>query len=82
MGALERVIRGGYVLGALSARGMAGAFYAARGWQVWTGTTSMLTPEGVARAEDEEGGVYVLPGSAPLTLRGDLACDWRDGDPW
>lgn len=34
MEALERVIRRGYVLGGLSASGMAGAFYAARGWQV------------------------------------------------
>jgi hypothetical protein len=33
-------------------------------------------------AEDEEGGIYVLPGSAALTAGGDLACDWRDGDPW
>jgi hypothetical protein len=35
----------------------------------------------VERAEDEEGSIYVLPGSAPLTA-GDLACDWRDGEPW
>lgn len=82
MAALERVIRRGYVLGALSASGTAGAFYAARGWRVWTGTVSVLTPGGVQRAEDEEGGIYVLPGSAPLTAGGDLACDWRDGDPW
>ena len=31
---LERVIRRGYVCGALSASGMAGAFYPSRGWQV------------------------------------------------
>jgi aminoglycoside 2'-N-acetyltransferase I len=82
MGTLERVIRQGYVLGALSTSGMAGAFYAARGWQVWTGTVSVVTPHGVERAEDEEGGIYVLPGSASLTAGGDLACDWRDGEPW
>lgn len=82
MGSLERVIRRGYVCGALSASGIAGAFYASRGWQVWTGTISVVTPHGVERAEDEEGGIYVLPGSAPLTVGGDLACDWRDGEPW
>lgn len=81
MGALERVTRGGYVLGALSASGVAGAFYAARGWQVWTGTVSVLTPHGVQRAEDEEGGIYVLPVGAAMTAGGDLACDWRDGEP-
>ncbi len=57
MEALERVIRRGYVLGALSATAMAGAFYAARGWQVWTGTISVVTPNGVKRAADEEGGI-------------------------
>jgi aminoglycoside 2'-N-acetyltransferase I len=82
MEALERVIRHGYVLGALSASGMAGAFYAVRGWQVWTGTISVVTPGGIERAEDEEGGIHVLPGSAALRRDGDLACDWRDGDPW
>ncbi len=82
MGSLERVIRRAYVCGALSASRMAGAFYASRGWQVWTGTTSVVTPHGVERAEDEEGSIYVLPGSASLTAGGDLACDWRDGEPW
>ncbi len=82
MEALEGVIRRAYVLGALSASGMAGAFYAARGWQVWTGTVSVVTPDGVQRAEDEEGGIFVLPGSSALAADGDLACDWRDGEPW
>lgn len=61
---------------------MAGVFYAAGGWQVWTGTISVVTPHSVERAEDEEGSIYVLPGSAALTASGDLACDWRDGEPW
>ena len=82
MEALEGVIRRAYVLGALSASGMAGAFYAARGWQVWTGTVSVVTPDGVQRAEDEEGGIFVLPGSSALAADGDLACDWRNGEPW
>lgn len=82
MEALEDVIRRAYVVGALSASGMAGAFYAARGWQLWTGTISVVTPDGVQRAADEEGGIYVLPGGAPLNAAGDLACDWRNGDAW
>ena len=82
MTALERVVRRGYVLGALSASGAAGDFYARRGWQVWPGTISVVTPRGLERATEEEGGVHVLPGSAPLPSGGDLACDWRDGDPW
>lgn len=82
MEALERVIAGAYDIGALSASGMAGNFYASRGWQVWPGTISVLTPDGVKRAEDEEGGIYVLPAAAHPFLGGDLACDWRDGEPW
>jgi aminoglycoside 2'-N-acetyltransferase I len=82
MEALERVIRGSYELGALSASGAAGAFYTSRGWQVWSGTASVLTPCGVERAEDEEGGIHVLPVSATLLPDGDLTCDWRDGEPW
>ena len=39
-------------------------------------------PHGLERAEDEEGGIYVLPGSAPLTVGRGLACDWRDGTHW
>ena len=39
MAALERVVRGAYELGALSATGEAAAFYAARGWQLWQGPT-------------------------------------------
>lgn len=82
MAALERVIVGAYDIGALSASGMAGAFYASRGWLVWPGTLSVLTPHGLERAEDEEGGVYVLPAGEQPAMSGDLACDWRDGEPW
>jgi aminoglycoside 2'-N-acetyltransferase I len=82
MAALERIIAGAYDIGALSASGMAGDFYASRGWQVWPGTISVLTPRGLARVEDEEGGVYVLPAGLRPVMAGDLACDWRDGEPW
>ncbi len=79
---LERVIAGAYVLGALSSSEEALDFYARRGWRNWEGATFALTPAGVQRTADEDGGIYVLPGSAPLDLTGDLICDWRDGELW
>jgi aminoglycoside 2'-N-acetyltransferase I len=82
MAALERVIRGAYEIGALGASDEAADFYAARGWQLWTGTASVIAPGGIERTEDEEGAIYVLPVSAELTPGGDLACDWRGGDVW
>jgi aminoglycoside 2'-N-acetyltransferase I len=81
MRALERVVRGAYDLGALSG-GAAADFYAARGWQRWQGPTSVLTPAGIARTQEEDGFVYVLPLRVPLDLSGELTCDWRDGDVW
>ena len=36
----------------------------------------------IARTEEEDGCVYVLPGDIPLDLSGELTCDWRDGDVW
>lgn len=82
MSTLERVVRGAYDLGALSATDAAAEFYAARGWQGWRGPTFALTPTGVRRTEDEDGGVYVFPVTAALELSGELTCDWRDGDVW
>jgi aminoglycoside 2'-N-acetyltransferase I len=82
MGALERVIRGGYDLGALGATDEAVDFYLSRGWRRWEGPTSVLTPKGIERTPDCDDCVYVLPGTAPLDLAGELTCDWRDGDAW
>jgi aminoglycoside 2'-N-acetyltransferase I len=82
MAVLERVIRGGYEIGALGASEEAADFYAGRGWQRWTGTASVVTPGGIERTAEEEGGIYVLPVGVELTPDGDLACDWRDGDVW
>ena len=82
MDALERIIGRAYDLGALGATDEAAAFYAARGWQPWRGRCSALTPGGVARTEDEEGAIFVLPGPVPLDLDGELTCDWRGGDVW
>jgi aminoglycoside 2'-N-acetyltransferase I len=82
MNELERVIRGAYDLGALGATDDGAALYTARGWRKWEGPTSTLTPKGIVRTPEEDGFIYVLPGSAPLDLSGELTCDWRDGDVW
>lgn len=82
MDALERVIRGAYDLGALGATDEAAGFYASRGWTLWEGPTSALTPTGIARTEDADGAVFVLAITAPLDVSGELTCDWRDGDVW
>jgi aminoglycoside 2'-N-acetyltransferase I len=82
MAALERVIRGAYDLGALGATDEALRFYEGRGWRRWEGPTSALTPDGIARTADEDGGILVLPVGVPLDLTGPLVCDWRDGDVW
>jgi aminoglycoside 2'-N-acetyltransferase I len=80
--ALERVIRGAYQVGALGSTEEALAFYAGRGWQLWRGPTSALTPRGIEPTPDDDGGVLVLPISAELDLDGRLTCDWRGGDVW
>jgi len=82
MDALERVVRGAYQLGALGATDAAAAFYAARGWTLWRGPCSALTPSGVRRTEEDDGCIYVLPLELQLDLFSELTCDWRDGDPW
>ncbi len=82
MAALERVVRGAYELGALGATQETATFYAARGWQQWTGTASVVAAAGLQRTPDEEGGIYVLPVTVQLRPDGDLACQWRGGDVW
>jgi aminoglycoside 2'-N-acetyltransferase I len=82
MAALERVVRGAYDLGALASSEEGLPFYTARGWQRWQGPTFALTPLGIARTEEDDGGVFVLPVGVPLDVAGELVCDWRDGDVW
>jgi len=82
MGELERIIRGGYELGALGASEDGAGLYRARGWQCWSGTVSVLGPRGIERCPEEDGSIYVLPVTAELEWSGDLACEWRDGDVW
>ncbi len=82
MAALEQVIQGAYEIGALAASDQGAAFYAARGWQPWSGTASVITPNGIRRTEEDEDCIYLLPMGVQMTPSGDLACDWRDGDVW
>ena len=82
MAALEQVARGSYELAALGSTDEGLPFYASRGWQVWPGPTSALTPDGVVRTPDDDGAVLVLPLSAPLDPQAALTCDWREGDVW
>lgn len=82
MDALDRVAERAYDLAALSATDDAAPFYVARGWQLWRGPSSALTPAGIRPTPDDDGGIYVLPFGADLDLFGELTCDWRDGDVW
>jgi aminoglycoside 2'-N-acetyltransferase I len=82
MAAMEEVARAAYELAALAATEEAAAFYAARGWRLWEGPTFALTPSGTVRTDEADGWIYVLPMAAQLDLRGEIVCDWRDGDVW
>lgn len=81
MAELERVIHRAYDLGALSASDQGAPLYTARGWQRWSGQVHALSPHGIVRLPEEEGGVYVRPAlAAPLDPAHELVLDWRDGD--
>ena len=82
MAALERVLRGAYDLGALGSTDEGVPFYLARGWQLWRGPTSALTPDGIRRTPDDDGAIYVFELAVPLDLDAELTCGWRDGDVW
>lgn len=82
MAALERVLRAAYDVGALSATDAGADFYARRGWQLWRGPSSALTPAGTLPTPEEDGSIYVFPAGAQLDVTGELTCDWRDGDLW
>jgi aminoglycoside 2'-N-acetyltransferase I len=82
MSALERMVRSAYHLGALGASPDGAPMYASRGWQLWRGPSSALTPDGIRRTADKDGFIYVLPVSAPVDVSGELICDWRPGSLW
>ena len=80
---VERLIAGGFELGALAASDAGERLYTARGWMPWPGATAALTPDGVVEVPDQ--GVFVLPTPhTPLQLDPTtrLVCDWRRGDLW
>jgi len=79
---LERLIRGGYDIGALGSSEDGVPFYSDRGWRPWQGPLWALTPRGVVRTSEEDGWIYVLSDDASLDLGQSLTCDWRDGDVW
>jgi aminoglycoside 2'-N-acetyltransferase I len=71
-----------YDVGPLGASEQAAAFYATRGWKVWQGPSSALTPTGIKPTSEDDGCIYVFPLAVPLDLGGGLTCDWRAGDVW
>jgi aminoglycoside 2'-N-acetyltransferase I len=82
MAEIERIIQRAYDIGALGSTDLAEPFYAGRGWQVWRGPLSAITPEGTRRTPDEDGSIYVFSGGQPMDVSGRLTCDWREGDVW
>ena len=82
MSALERVVRSAYQLGALGASTDGSRLYTSRGWQLWRGPSSVMTPDGIRRTPGNDGVIYVLPVSEPVDVAGELICDWRPGALW
>lgn len=78
----ERLVQAAYELGALSASDEGARLYERRGWLRWRGPTGVLTPGGLLRTPDDDGGLFVFPVHAPLDLGATLACDLRTGDVW
>lgn len=75
----ERLIDGGYDLGALSASASGRGLYLARGWVPWPGPTAVLTTSGVVRTPEDDDSTLVRGAGSP---GGTLVCDWRAGDVW
>ncbi|GAB3354141.1 GNAT family N-acetyltransferase [Modestobacter lapidis] len=83
MAPVERLVSGGFELGALAASEDGARLYARRGWLPWAGPLAALTPTGVVPTPD--GPVFVLPTPStprPLDLDRTLTCDWRRGTLW
>ncbi len=80
MAVLERYVRSGYQVGALGASTEGSHLYASRGWQLWRGPISAMTPDGIRPTPSAM--VYVLPVSEPVDLRAELTCDWRPASLW
>ena len=81
----ETIIGTRHQLGALNAVETAADFYAARGWQPWTGHTQAAGPAGVIDTYDAADRIYLLSTAGqdqPLDAEIALICDWRPGDLW
>lgn len=81
MDAVERLAAAAYPVTALSTAESSRGFYERRGWTCWRGPTSVISPSGLQRTPDDDGGVYVRT-ALPLDVSGPIACDWRAGDVW
>lgn len=79
---LEQIAARAYDVVALSATTAGAGLYAARGWQLWRGRLSSLTPRGTVEVPGDRHRLYVRPGAASLDLDGELTADWREGDVW
>jgi aminoglycoside 2'-N-acetyltransferase I len=82
MEVLERVIRSAYQFGALGASEAGSRLYASRGWELWRGPSSAMTPDGLRRTDGSDGFIYVLPVSVPVDVSGELTCDFRPASLW
>jgi len=71
-----------YDLLALSASKRGVPLYVSRGWSLWRGPSSVLTPDGPVPTPDDDGSIYVLPGGSGVDPDGPITCDWREGDVW
>lgn len=82
MSEVMRVLRGEFVLGALSTSRH--GFYERLGWERWRGPTFVRHGRELARTEDEDDGVMVLRfgHSLELDLNGSISCEARTGDDW
>jgi aminoglycoside 2'-N-acetyltransferase I len=67
MDPVERLVAGGFELGALAASDDGARLYERRGWLPWAGPLAALTPQGIVPTPDEQVFVLATP-STPLTL--------------
>lgn len=80
MAALEELAPA-YDLLALCSSEQGRALYETRGWSLWRGSTSVLTPDGLTPTPEEDS-IYVPGGPADLDRDVAITCDWREGDVW
>jgi aminoglycoside 2'-N-acetyltransferase I len=87
--AIGDLVQAGYELGVLSTG--AHAFYAAFGWERWSGPSWVAARDArgrtcgdLVRTPDDDDGLMVLrtPRSPPLDPAGPIVADWRAGDVW